>query len=110
MQGRLGPVDAEWGYRGDGSAKGKGHFGPLDTGEGDTVATELTVDATIAGKKMGIPLIVPTLTRDEINHLLSGGGITDDIYNKAVEFAQQRVSAGKSPYADGLEAAPLPQE
>ena len=53
--------------------------------------TELSIGVDFGKGQMDIPTIVPTLTRDEINHLASGGEITDEIVRKAVDHAVKRL-------------------
>lgn len=86
---------APFGLRHDGSApKGKGFFGPMLHKQGG-VSTEIS-----AGDESGeFPLMVPTLSRDELELLLSGQDPTDAIYGKARAFADQRRAAGKNPFA-----------
>lgn len=96
---------APYGVRHSGEgAKGKGYFGKLPTKDG--FATELSVESDRAGEH---PLLVPTLTKKEINHLLSGGEPTNSIYEKAERYALERKDAGKSPFAGSTELRrPLP--
>ena len=75
-----------------------GFLGPLQFHDGRT-STELSVGVNVGGKEMEIPTLVPTLTQPEIQHLLSGGEPTKEIVDKAVAHAQERISAGKSPFA-----------
>jgi hypothetical protein len=98
-----------WGLRNDGTAKGDGYFGPLPNADG-SVSTELSVGVEIDGKEMDIPTIVPTLSRAELDHLSRGGRPTDQIVDKAVDFARQRMKAGMSPFASPGERYPLPEK
>lgn len=98
------PPDESWrgkdygyGQRQDGTHKGPGFMGELKRPDGD-ISTELSIGVEIDGKEMEIPMIVPTLSKKELNHLLDGGEPTDDIVNKAVEHAQTRIKEGKSPF------------
>lgn len=52
------------------------------------------------GKEIEIPTLVPTLTQEEVNHLLSGKAPTKDIMNKAVNHAIERMKQGKNPFAE----------
>ena len=103
-QGRMPPaiqdqaVDPSW-YRPDGSRKGMGFLGPLPHKMGGT-STELSIGVDVGGKPMEIPSLVPTLSKDEIDHLLSGAEPTDAIVQKAVEHAIMRMKAGQSVFAD----------
>ena len=76
------------------SAKGKGYFGMLPTSEG-MMATEISADSDI-GK---YPLLVPTLTADEVQWLLDGNEPTESIYRKAEQHAADRMQHGMSPFA-----------
>lgn len=89
---------APMGIRHDGGgAKGKGYYGALPGADGRS--TEISVETEINGRPMEIPAMVPTLTLGELQQLLSGGPVTDDIYRKAVQFAMQRNQSGQSPFA-----------
>lgn len=83
--------------RADGSPKGKGFLGELKRPDGK-VSTELSIqmDDVIGGKEF--PLLVPTLTPSERDHLLSDKPATKEIIGKAVAHAEARVKAGKSPF------------
>lgn len=97
---------APYGLRHSGEgAKGNGYFGPMRGREG--VVTELSAEDDDGE----YPLVVPTLTREELDHLLSGGEPTEMIYNKARSYAEKRKGAGKSPFADPSELRyPMPTE
>ena len=90
---------APYGLRhGSFTTKGKGYFGPLRSQSGD-ISTEISAESD----GMEYPLLVPTLTRSEIQHLLSGAAPTNDIYDKAESYARMRVSKGLSPFASPTE-------
>jgi hypothetical protein len=74
--------------------KGSGYFGYLPSNEG--YATEMSAE----DESGEFPLLVPTLSREEIEHLLAGYSPTEDIYRKAVEHAERRRKEGKSPFAE----------
>lgn len=95
------------GVREDGTARGRGYFGPLaHTGEEACFATELPC---VVGTKLIIPLLVPTLTREEISHLVCGGRATDAILEKALAHAEHRRTLGLSVFATDHDArTPLP--
>jgi hypothetical protein len=94
-----------YGVRDDGTPRGYGYFGPLaHLGEEACYATELPIRA---GTGLSIPLLVPTLTRDEISHLVSGGRATSTIREKAREHALLRLALGLSPFCT-LTEPPLP--
>lgn len=78
--------------------KGLGYFGRLpsvDEKGKPTYSTEL------AGEMDGIhfPLLVPTLSKDEVSQLLAGKPATDAIWKKAYEHALMRGRGAKSPFA-----------
>jgi hypothetical protein len=91
--------------RADGTAKGDGFFGVLKRPDGK-VSTEISIGVPIDGKETEIPTLVPTLTRGEVTLLLvmkEGGKVPDSIVRKAVDYAKQRIKAGKSPFAQAGE-------
>jgi len=98
MAGLLKSVDG-YGKRKDGTRKGSGYFGELKRPDG-SVSTELSVGVDFGAGEMEIPLLVPTLTKDEINHLLAGNKETKEILDKAVVHAIERLKQGKSPFAE----------
>ena len=75
--------------------KGKGYFGLLPTADGQ-VATEIS---STDEQGRNYPLLVPTLTQQEIQYLLQGNQPTNDIYNKAEMWAESRRQMGLSPFA-----------
>lgn len=93
----------DYSLRLDGTPKGSGYFGPLPyTGpnaEPDSKSTEISVGVNVGGKQLLIPLLVPTLDKAEVNHLLSGQKHTRAILDKAVDFALERIKSNKSPFA-----------
>lgn len=94
---------AGYGTRADGTQKGRGFLGELKRPDGG-VSTEISVGVNIGGKETEIPTLVPTLTRSEIDYLLSGGRPTDAIVDKAVKHAKERMAMGKSPFASESDA------
>lgn len=46
------------------------------------------------------PLMVPTLSGEELSSLLSGERPSDEVYRKASHWAASRREAGRSPFAD----------
>ena len=91
----------------DGTAKGLGFFGVLQRPDGDS-STELSIGVNLNGKEMQIPLIVPTLSREEIDGLLKGQEPSEEIAEKAVQHAIGRMKSGKPLFAADGEQHPLP--
>ena len=87
--------------------KAYGFFGKLVRPDGG-ISTELSFDFDYGGKNIHAPLLVPTLGRQEIDHLLSGRPPTEEIYNKAIEHATQRIGKGMQPWANPFEMYPVP--
>jgi len=87
-----------YGNRADGTPKGPGFFGELQTKDGK-VATEISIGVEFDGKKVEIPLLVPTLSQEEINMVLQGGNPPDGVIKKAVAHAKMRIAQDKSPFA-----------
>ncbi len=65
------------------------------------------------GKEVELPLMVPTLTRPEVDTLLGLGDpkadgfwpkVPQSIKDKAVAHARARIAAGKSPFAGADES------
>lgn len=99
--------------RQDGTQKGSGFLGPLKRPDGG-VSTEITVGTDFGRGEMEIPLLVPTLDKDQIDHLLktptdklgaAGDPMFEPILAKAIEHAEKRLSAGKSVFAQPGESA-----
>ena len=89
----------DFGKRADGTQKGPGFLGTLQRPDGK-VSTEISIGTEFDDFKGEIPSLVPTLTQSEIDHLLSGGEMTDEIVAKAVDHARQRMTSGKSPFQE----------
>jgi hypothetical protein len=90
-----------WGKRPDGTEKGAGYFGVLKRPDGG-ISTEISIGVDIGGKEMEIPTLVPTLTEDEKNWLLTHDvkdKLPKSIEDKAVAHAKKRIAEGKSPFA-----------
>jgi len=79
------------------TAKGKGYLGNVGTIQDPM--TELSASSNFAGRSVQYPLIVPTLTADELNLLRSGGKPTKEIYDKAQQYALGRLTSGEDPFA-----------
>ena len=61
------------------------------------------------GRQAQIPVLVPTLTWAQYNHLRAGYPITEDIAKKAEAFAASRIRAGRSVWPEPGEVWPLPE-
>lgn len=81
------------------TSKGKGYFGLLPTADGQ-VATEIS---STDEQGQHYPLLVPTLSQQEIQYLLQGNQPTDEIYNKAEMWAESRRKMGLSPFSSSNE-------
>ena len=106
----------DYGKRPDGQAKGAGFFGELKRPDGE-ISTEISMGVGIDGKETLIPLIVPTLTKSELNYLLKSDvksktffqKMPESIINKAVDHAVSRMNANKSPFAGKDEVYEVPK-
>ncbi len=104
------PDRSTWDKRADGSQKGDGFLGVLKRPDG-RVSSEISISGDAIGGK-DYPLLVPTLTRDEVNKILAVPvddpkffeKIPQSAKRKARVFAEERVAAGKSPFASGSES------
>jgi hypothetical protein len=113
-----------YGLREDGTPKGPGFFGEIPRTDNPTMFSgELSATGDLKtpdGKPVLFPLLVPTLTRDEVNSLVSTDKLNSGdpkaqameqaIYQKAQAFAAQRLAQGLSPFAGHGEQRPLPGE
>jgi hypothetical protein len=107
--------EKDYGTRRDGTQKGTGYFGELKMKDGSNkVATEITISPKVNGKTMDIPSLVPTLTNQEKDWLLTNGMKGDDVWEqpiaksiekKAIAHAEKRIKEGKSVFADGEKKA-----
>ena len=87
------------------SPKGKGYFGELKSKDG--VMTEYST----ADDKGEYPLVVPTLTKKELDRLTGGDEPTEEMEEKARSWAESRRKAGKSPFAQPEELrTPTPKK
>jgi hypothetical protein len=101
--GSPGTDASAWGKRVDGSNKGAGWLGVLRRPDGN-VSTELSVGVNIDGKEREIPLLVPTLSRSEVQQVLASDKTPPAVLDKAVAFARQRIAAGQDPFASAAES------
>jgi len=86
------------------TTKKSGYLGDVggyvgDIGEPRSVMSELSASSEIGGRTVQYPLIVPTLTADELMLLHSGGKPTPEIYDKAQSWAVSRLAQGQDPFA-----------
>lgn len=106
----------DYGKRPDGTPKGSGYFGEIKRPDGN-VMTEITIGVGLNGKETQIPLIVPTLNKQELDALMKNDPKSKDfmkriptsIIDKAVEHAVQRMQQNKSPYAEEGEKFSIPK-
>lgn len=94
---------AHWDQRADGSDKGQGFLGLLKRPDG-RVSSEISVGVEIDGQEREIPTLVPTLSQDQLDYLMThpvgeGHPLPEAIIQKAVDFARQRLARGLSPFA-----------
>jgi len=93
-----------------GTVKGKGYFGEVPLDQGGAM-TEQSSAYGQDGKLVSHPLLVPTLTKQEIDLLGMGLEPTPQIIKKAQDYAQKRMSAGQSTFATPQELRyPVPTE
>jgi hypothetical protein len=97
----------EYGSRLDGAPKGRGYFGPIRLPDGN-VMTELSIGVDYGSGEKEIPAITPLLSREELDSLIAGNPITEDVIRKAVTWARAREHYGLSPWAREGETYPLP--
>lgn len=107
----------DYGNRPDGTKKGTGYFGVIKRPDGN-VMSEISIGVGLNGKETLVPLIVPTLTRQEMDYLLKAdpqsktfmSKIPSAIIDKAVDHAVMRIKEGKSPFiGEGEKPVPLPK-
>jgi len=93
-----------------GTVKGKGYFGEVPSNQSGAM-TELSSAYEQDGKLISNPLIVPTLTKQELDWLKSGLEPTPQIIKKAQDYAQKRMGMGQSTFATPQELRyPVPTE
>jgi hypothetical protein len=101
-------------YRSDGSMKGWGFFGPIaNEVNGGGPSTEITVGVEIDGKEMEIPSMSESLTKDQLDRLLSLDLKKDivpmDIVRTAQKDAVRRLKAGLPVFATKEEEGKTPR-
>ena len=89
----------DFGLRKDGTRKGKGFLGALKR-PGGGVSSELSIGVNLDGRDIEIPSLVPGLSQQQIQALLSGGQISPEVVNIAVQNARKRIAQGLSPFFD----------
>jgi hypothetical protein len=99
--------DPGYGPREDGTRKGFGYFGPL-LGPGGDHVSELSASASVDGRDLLFPLLVPTLNFDQLMNLMNGGGADHATFSKALNHARGRMGQGRSVWAEPGEVYPLP--
>ena len=95
----------KWGKRPDGSAKGNGFLGLLKRPDG-SISSELSISTDAVGGK-DFPLLVPTLTKDEVKKVLAikegdpkfFDKLPPGVVQKAEAYAKQREAQGKPLFA-----------
>lgn len=97
---------ASYKKREDGTPAGPGYFGEIMAlGREEQTAIELPIEADVwtedGLRRMLIPLIVPTLTLEELAHLVDADVAipTEPILQKAVNHAAKRIAQGRSVFA-----------
>jgi hypothetical protein len=98
---------APYGIRHSGEGvKGKGYFGKINMPNGK-IMTEFSSQDDEIGE---YPLVVPTLTKSELESLTKGK-VTKAIREKARKHAKQRIKEGKSTFSSPTELRyPLPKD
>jgi hypothetical protein len=99
-----------YGPRADGTQKGSGFLGEQKLPDG-RVATEYSVGVNLDGRDIEIPTLVPTLTPQEKQMMVSDiipnrKPVPKQILDKAVAFARQRMASGQSPFAENSSLTP----
>jgi hypothetical protein len=106
--GEVAETDQGFGLRNDGvTQKGNGFFGKLKL-IGGGIATEYTTQSNAVkenGERIDFPSLVPTMTKDEVLLMIDDiipnrKDIPESIMRKAIDHANQRISEGKSVFAE----------
>ena len=85
-------------HRPDGNLKGEGWLGELNSISGKDM-TEVSIGVNINGKEILIPTLVPSLTQEEVEYLLTEPQeIPKIIVDKAVKHALPLLQQGISPF------------
>jgi hypothetical protein len=90
-------------YEGAGM-KGDGWLGTIPLSNGDVATEYSSADKFGTNRYIGFPTVVPTLTPMELMRLkqaaASHAQVPNDVYEKARDFAQQRLNMGLSPFVE----------
>lgn len=101
-----------FGLREDKTEKGMGYFGLLRSldpaARPGTFSSELSYNSTVDGQDLFYPILAPGLSRQDIEHIMSGKEPTDAMHQKAIDHALMRIKAGLSPFAGEGEQGQLP--
>jgi len=98
----LDTLEAPYGYRQNGTPKGRGWMGELQRPDG-YVSTELSIGTEIDGVPQDVPLITPNQGFRDMNQLLSqqpGAPLPRGMAGKAIDHAITQMKRGRSPYKD----------
>lgn len=108
--GSLGTNAAQWDKRPDGTQKGSGWLGLLRRPDGG-VSSEISVGMQIGGKETDVPLLVPGLSRQEVQKIIAlpndehlVQNLPPGVLDKARRFAEGRINGGRSPFAGAGES------
>jgi len=74
----------------------QGFLGQIKDNQGYTM-TEQSIDVEVDGKKVLMPLLVPSLNNEEIASIKADKPL-DSAYDKAEAYGKQRIKEGKSPF------------
>lgn len=99
-------TDFGYGQRQDKTNKGQGFYGAIKRPDGN-VSTELSVGVNLGGKETEIPLLVPGLSKQQIDYLINADPsaktffdkMPKGIMEKAIEHARMRMEMGKPAFA-----------
>ncbi len=90
-------------------AKGLGFMGKIPTSSGMPM-TELSTSFDLNGRSVSAPLLVPTLSAQEMRALQAGSEPTEAVYRKAIDYATKRQQQGRDTFAGTQELRyPMPR-
>ena len=87
-----------YGSRPDGTQKGNGWLGALQTGNGGTM-TEYSADSEYNGKPMIYPLVTPNQSFTSLSQMLNTGRVSDEAHRAAFRHALMQGLQGKTLFA-----------